>query len=149
MSGSSCSRNKEGNSCILNSHCSLSSVKQFSLSSCSKSLSWVASESCSSFRDSYSIACNSSVSCCIIAAVTFALLWSLLLKFEEGPAGVTTPDVDVLHHFSLLYQVAYYPFLFQPISCLVLLDQLSELEDLHLLYYWLQQQVVVLYHWAQ
>ena len=55
---------------------------------------WVASESCPSFRDSCSMARNFSVNSCIIATVTFALLWSLLLKFEEGPVGITTPDVD-------------------------------------------------------
>ena len=82
-----CSVSRKGTSDILNSHCS-SSVKQFSLSSHSKSLSCVASESCLSFMDSSSLACSSSVISCIIVAVSFALSCNLLLKLDGGPDKV-------------------------------------------------------------
>ena len=54
------------------SHCS-SSVKGISLSSCSRSLTHVVSEACSSSADSSSIACSSSVISCIKAVVCLAL----------------------------------------------------------------------------
>ena len=69
------------------SHCS-PSVRRLSLSSCSKSLSWVASESSSSFKDSSSITCNSSVISCMSAVVCFALSLRLLHVLAEGPAVV-------------------------------------------------------------
>ena len=93
-----------GDSCLLHSHCS-PSVRRLSLSSCSKSLSWVASESYSSFKDSSSIACTSSVISCMSAAVCLALSLRLLHKFTEGPAVVTAFVVD-LAMFSFLCQEA-------------------------------------------
>ena len=68
LSNLSCSVSRKGISDCLYSHWS-SSVKQFSLSSHSISISWVASESCSSSKDSSSIACNSSVISCMSTAV--------------------------------------------------------------------------------
>ena len=68
---------------LLHNHCS-SWVRGISLSSCSKSLIWVASESRSSFADSFSIACNSSVISCINAAVCFALSFNWLCRLAEG-----------------------------------------------------------------
>ena len=66
-----------------NSHCS-SSVKGMSLSSCSKSLTHVASESCSLFADSSSIAWSSSVISCIKAAVCLAFSFIWLHSVTEG-----------------------------------------------------------------
>ena len=73
LSNLSCSVGRKGISNCLDSHWS-SSVKQFSLSSHSILLSWVASEPCSSFKDSSSIACNSSVislyeCCCMVCFI--------------------------------------------------------------------------------
>ena len=91
----------------------------------------------------YETACNSSVNSCIKAAVTFALSLVLPLKFVEGPVEPTTLKVDDFTAFSFPYLMVYYPFPFQQFFCLVLLGLLSEFEDLHLLYYWLQQLLVV------
>ena len=100
-------------------------------------------ELCSLLGDSCSIACNSSVNYCIKAAVTFALSLVLPLKFVEGPVEATTPSVDDFTAFTFPYLVACYPFPFQQVFCLVLLELLSKFEDLHLLYYCSQQLVVV------
>ena len=47
--------------------------------------------------------------------VTFALSWSLLLKLEEGPVEVTTPDVDALTAFFFPLSGGLTPFPFPPI----------------------------------
>ena len=59
--------------------------------------------------------------------------------------GVTTPDVDAVTalFFPLLGGLLPFPFPTNFLPCPPGV-QLSELEDLHLLYYWLQQQVVVM-----
>ena len=107
-----------GNSWLLHSHCSLS-VRRLSLSSCSKSLSWVASESCSSFEHSSSIACSSSVISCISAAVCLALSLQWLHKLAEGPAVVNAFGVDLATFLFILPMGLAFPlsgvFLFCPV----------------------------------
>ena len=97
-----------GDSWLLHSHCSLS-VRRLSLSSCSKSLSWVTSESCS-FEDSSSIACSSSVISCISAAVCLALSLEWLHKLAEGPAVVTAFGVILATFFFILPRGLAFPF---------------------------------------
>ena len=93
-------------------------MSRLSLSSCSKSLSWVASESCSSLEDSSSIACSSSVISCIKAAVCLALSLSWLHKLAEGPAVVTAFGVNLAMFFFILPRGLAFPlsgiFLFCP-----------------------------------
>ena len=62
--------------------------------------------------DSCSIACSSSVSSFIKAAVTFALSWILPLKFVEGPAEVTTPNADDFTAFVFPLSGGLLPFPF-------------------------------------
>ena len=83
-----------------------------------------------------------------MAAVTLALSRSLLLKLVEGPAKVTVPDVEITTCFFPL-SVGLTPFPFPTSFLPDLLKQFSKLEDLHLLYCLLQQQVVVTLHEGQ
>ena len=80
-----------------------------------------------------------------MAAVTLALSHSLLLKLEESLAKVTAPNVEITTCFFPL-SVGLTPFPIQLISCPDLLKQFFKLEDLHLPYCLLQQQVVVMLH---
>ena len=117
LSNLSCSVGRKGISDCLDSHWS-SSVKQFSLSSHSISLSWVASESCSSFNDSSSIACNSSVISCISTAVCFALSCYLLLRLIGGLAKVVaTAVVLTTFFFPFSGGLTPFPFLLTFLSC--------------------------------
>ena len=113
----SCSVCRKGISDCLDSHWSLS-VKQFSLSSHSISLSWVASESYSSFNDSSSIACNSFVISYISTAVCFALSCSLPLRLLEGLTKVvTTAVILATFFFTFSGGLTPFPFLLIFLSC--------------------------------
>ena len=59
----------------------------------------MASESCSSFVDSSSIACRSSDISCMSAVVCLALSHKLLHKFTEGPAVVAGQVVGLVTFF--------------------------------------------------
>ena len=70
----------------------------------------VASEHCSSFKDSSSIACNSSVISCMSVAVCLALSLKLLCNFTIGLAVVTVFAANLaMFFFPLLKNFIAFP----------------------------------------